>query len=157
MIVLTDKFLLSYYHAIFHCHLSRGFEILGHAMKYWKYKKRHCELYCLWAGWHDHCTLINLFQKIGIADFYSHCVHSSLVYDRTNVSSLTRCLVHYSYNMRSKNDLEIPHFRLGKKKDEDTHGKGGQSFWVWKCPTLNQGIYKSCDQTNLRKNWSVGW
>lgn len=40
---------------------------------------------------------------------------------------LTRCLVHYSYNMQNKNDLEIPHFRLGKKKDEDTHGERGDS------------------------------
>lgn len=46
------------------------------------------------------------------------------MYNPTNISSLTRCLVHYSYNMRNKNDLEIPHFRLGKKKDEDTHGEG---------------------------------
>ena len=116
---VTPSYLLTAYYALFHSHINYGIVLWGHApgcARVLTIQKAAVRIITS-SDRIAHCK--PLFDRLGILTIYSQFVLSSLVYARSNLESCTTRGELHSYNVRTRNDIHIPRYRLSKTKESN--------------------------------------
>lgn len=116
--LLTNSCLITVYYGLFHSHIAYGLLLWGHSA--------NCEDRLLLqksavrtiagAGHMDHCR--PLFKKLQIMTIFSQYVLKCLCYVGDNLDKFLVREDCHPYNLRNKNQLDIPFCRLTKKQKD---------------------------------------
>lgn len=114
---VTEPYLISTYHALFHSHLNYGLVLWGHSgmcEDVLKLQKKALRV-MTFSGYREHCR--PLFARLGILTVYAQYVINSICLIRETVIKYpSRCDTH-SHNTRHAKDIDVPRTRLIKSSD----------------------------------------
>lgn len=115
--MLTEHYLVTVYHGLFHSHVTYGLLIWGHTARcddILLLQKRAVRV-IVSAGHVEHCKPI--FKRLRLLTVYSQYVLLCLCYVKRNINLLPVREESHSHNLRNRNQLDIPFCRLSKKKN----------------------------------------
>lgn len=114
--VITDKYLITAYHSLFHSHLSYGVLLWGHsaACKRVLLLQKKAIRIIASVGHIEHCRPI--FQRLGILTVYGQYVFNCLLHIKENCEGYKKRLDIHRYNTRGAGNLNIPQCRLTKSQ-----------------------------------------
>ncbi|KAG8269471.1 hypothetical protein J6590_108287 [Homalodisca vitripennis] len=115
--MLTNKYLLTVYFAMFHSHISYGLHIWGHAAgcKDILLLQKKALRVISPPGFLDSCRPI--FVSLKILTVYGQYILSCLTNLKLNISDFAERNELHTYNTRKKHHLDVPFCRLSKKKN----------------------------------------
>lgn len=112
--LVSERYLITIYHALFHSHLSYGILLWGHSAissRVLLLQKKALRVITS-SGQLDHCRPI--FQRLGILTVYAQYIFNSLVFVKVNLTSFGKRQDVHSYNTRRAGDINLPHSRLSR-------------------------------------------
>lgn len=118
--ILTEPYLTTVYHALFHCHISYGLRLWGHSAdvsQVLKMQKRALRI-ITFGGCRDHCRL--LFVRLGILTVFSHYILVCLRHVKENLHSYNQRADVHGYNTRHRGLLDVPRVRLARTQRESS-------------------------------------
>lgn len=115
--VITDQYLVTVYHALFHSHITYGLQLWGHSSgcKDVLLLQKKAVRIITSSRRHEHCR--PLLKKLGIMTVYSHYVFLCLLHVKENLHSFIKRHEVHEHNTRDKENINVPMCRLSKTRD----------------------------------------
>lgn len=112
--VVTDKYLINVYHALFQSHIRYGILLWGHApgcIKVLRLQKKAVRVLSA-AGYRDHCK--PLFANLKVMTIFSQYVYYGLINLKNNIGEYQQRGDLHNHDTRHAQKLDIPRCRLSR-------------------------------------------